>query len=138
MRSAYGPIDATSADTITGATAAGGHVGPLGNGDWLEFSNIDFGTGLFQAYALVAGGSSGSGLITYRVDSPTGPVLGSLAIATTGGWTTYRQIPANAGGTTGIHDLYVTFTSGYPGDYANLARLQFGKAGTPTPTLTTP
>ena len=138
-RSAYAPIDATAADTLHGATATTGHVGPLGNGDWLKFDGIDFGpAGLFQAYAVVAGGSAGSGLVTYRVDSPTGPTLGSFAVGSTGGWDSYRQIPANAGGATGIHDLYVTFASGFPGDYVNLARLQFGKAGTPTPDLTTP
>ena len=127
-----------------GGVIAGGHVGGLGNGDWLDYGNVDFGSGgLFQVQSLVSGGSGGSGLISYRVDSPTGPVLGDLSIGSTGGWDSYRQIPANAAGATGVHKLYVTFRSGYPFAYVNLDRFVFQLRGTPTPdliapTLTTP
>lgn len=110
-------------------------MGGLGNGDWLEFSNVDFGAGPFQAYLRAAGGSGGSGLVRFRVDSPTGPVLGDLAIGNTGGWNNYVTLPTNAGGTTGVHNLFVTFESGYPGDYVNVDRLQFGKIGQAAPDL---
>ena len=134
--------------TNHGGVLEGGHVGGLGDGDWLDYGEVDFGTDEpFQVYSLVSGGSGGSGLVTYRVDAPTGPVLGKFALSNTGGWDTYKQIPANAGGHSGKHRLFVTFESGYSGDYVNIDRFQFTKRGeakpdlsseppTPTPTLT--
>lgn len=138
-RSAYARIEAESAAPNSGGVIEGTHVGSLANGDYLGYGPVDFGTdGLFQVQSLVAGGSSGSGLVRYRIDSPTGPVLGDFAIGSTGGWNSYRQIPANAGGATGVHQLFVTFESGYKGDYVNLDRFQFQRIGTPIPDLTKP
>ena len=71
----------------------------------------------------------------FRVDSPTGPIVGDLSLASTGGWNNYVTIPANAGGVTGVHTLYVTFESGYYGDYVNVDRLQFGQRGQAVPNL---
>ncbi len=121
----------------TGGLIEGGHVGGLGNGDWLAFNNVDFGnTTPMQVHTLAAGGSSGSGLVRFRLDSPTGPLLGDFAIADTGGWNSYRSIPATTPGTaTGVHTLYITFESGYPGDYVNIDRFAFQKQGTPIPDL---
>ena len=137
MRSAYDRVEAETPTANNGGVIDGGHVGNLGNGDWLEYGTVDFGSsGPFQVYSLVSAGSSGSGLVSYRVDSPTGPIVGSFAIADTGGWNTYKQIPANAGGVTGVHKLYVAFTSGYSGDYVNLDRFQFAIKGAPRPDLT--
>ena len=56
-------------------------------------------------------------------------------LGNTGGWNSHRQIPANASGPTGVHKLYVAFTSGYPGDYVNLDRFQLQKAGQVRPDL---
>ena len=102
----------------------------------MKFTGIDFGNpGPFQVYTLAASDAASSGLVSYRIDSPTGPLLGSFAIGTTGGWNTYRQIPANASGTTGIHDVFVTFTSGAPSDFVTIDRFQFGRIGAPIPNL---
>ena len=128
-------IEAEGADEVSGGLLEGGNVGGLGNGDFLKFGNVDFSTGLFQAYLRASGGSGGSGLVRFRVGSPTGQILGDLALASTGGWDNYVTIPANAGGATGVHDLYVTFESGYAGDYVNVDRLQFGRAGQAPPDL---
>lgn len=128
-------IEAEHATVNHGGISQGTNVGGLGNGDWLSFAGVDFGTGAFQAHIRAAGGSGGSGLIRYRLDSPTGPVLGDLAIGNTGGWTNYRTIPANVAKTGGIHTLYVTFESGYPGDYVNVDRLQFQQLNQPIPNL---
>jgi hypothetical protein len=47
----------------------------------------------------------------FRVDSPTGPVVASVAVPSTGSFDTYATLPAvpvaDPGGT---HDLYVVFT----------------------------
>ncbi len=135
VRSAYEPMEAELADANSGALMEGSHVGGLGDGDWLEFRNVDFAGGPFQGYVRASGGSGGSGLVRFRVDSPTGPVLGDLALGNTGGWDSYVTIPTNVGGTSGVHSLFVTFESGYSGDYVNIDRLQFGQRGQPAPDL---
>lgn len=55
-----------------------------------------------------------------RLDSPTGPVIGDFAIANTGGWQSWRTVPANIAGTTGTHTVYLTFSSGQPADFVNV------------------
>ncbi|GAA4263075.1 hypothetical protein GCM10022255_104330 [Dactylosporangium darangshiense] len=66
-----------------------------------------------------------SGLVEVRIDSPTGPVLGSFAIANTGGWTTFRNVLANMSAVTGTHTVYVTLTSGQPADFVSLDWITF-------------
>lgn len=62
-----------------------------------------------------------------RLDSPSGPVLGDLALANTGGWDAVRDVPFNVGPATGRHTLYVTFASGQPAAFVTLDRLTFRK-----------
>ena len=83
---------------------------------------IDFGSSAAtQFVARVASGAAGgvSGLVEVRLDSRSNAPIGSFAIANTGGWQSWRSVPANISGATGVHDVYVTFTSGQPADYVN-------------------
>ena len=77
--------------------------------------------------ARLASGATGgaSGLVQVRLDSPTGAVLGDLALANTGGWSSFREIPFNVASATGRHTLYVTFSSGQGADFGILDRLTF-------------
>lgn len=43
--------------------------------------------------------------------------------ADTGGWQHWRTVPANMSPTTGVHQLYLTFTSHQAADFVNLNRL---------------
>jgi beta-glucanase (GH16 family) len=109
--------------------AGGGQdVGFVANGDWLRYSGVDFGsTPATQFMARVASGAAGgvSGLVEVRLDSPTAPVLGSFAIANTGGWQSWRTVPANISAVTGVHAVYLTFTSGQPADFVNVNYFTF-------------
>ncbi|MCP9977632.1 carbohydrate-binding protein [Actinomadura madurae] len=75
-----------------------------------------------QFKARVASGAPAgvSGLVQVRLGSPTGQVLGSFAVANTGGWQSWRTVPANISGVTGRHTVYITFSSGQPADFVNL------------------
>jgi beta-glucanase (GH16 family) len=113
------------------ASAAGGqYVGWLANGDWLRFSGVDFGsTAARQFTARAASGAAGgvSGLVEVRLDSRSNAPIGSFAIGNTGGWETWRNVPANISGVTGVHDVYLTFTSGQPADFVNVDWLSFAR-----------
>jgi hypothetical protein len=61
-----------------------------------------------------------SGLVEVRLDSLSNAPIGSFAIANTGGWQSWRTVPANISGVTGKHNVYLTFTSGQPADFVSV------------------
>ncbi|WP_284743318.1 carbohydrate-binding protein [Amycolatopsis sp. RTGN1] len=128
--SAYSTIQAESytqqtglAKQTTSDTGGGQNIGPAGNGDWALYPNVDFGGSAATNFqARVASGAAGgvSGLVEVRLDSLSNAPIGSFAVGNTGGWQSWRTVPANISGVTGTHNVYVTFTSGQPADFVNL------------------
>ncbi|WP_239161884.1 glycoside hydrolase family 16 protein [Acrocarpospora phusangensis] len=119
---AYQAQQGTIRETTTDS-GGGQNVGAIANGDWLRFDGVNFGsTAATQFRARVASGAAGgvSGLVQVRLDSLTGPVIGDFALANTGGWQSWRTIPANVTPVTGTHTVYLTFTSGQPADFVNV------------------
>jgi beta-glucanase (GH16 family) len=135
-RDAYSPIQAESWDsqsgTITESTTDSGggqNIGALAGGDWALYKGVDFGsTPAKQFYARVASGAAAgvSGLVEVRLDSRSNAPIGSFALANTGGWQSWRTVPANISSVTGTHDVYLTFTSGQPADFVNVNWFDFG------------
>ncbi|MFB4277781.1 glycoside hydrolase family 16 protein [Nonomuraea sp. MTCD27] len=104
-------------------TGGGQNVGAIANGDWLRFDGVDFGsTAATQFRARVASGAAAgvSGLVQVRLDSPTATPIGDFALGNTGGWQSWRTVPANISGVTGTHTVYLTFSSGQPADFVNV------------------
>jgi hypothetical protein len=131
LTSAYSQIPAASYTSHNGTqtqpttdTGGGTNVGWIHNGCWLGYRGVDFGSGAgaTQFVARVASGApaNASGLVQVALDSPTAPPVGSFAIANTGGWQSWRTVPANMSSVTGTHDVYLTFASGQPADYVNV------------------
>ncbi|CAM5677328.1 hypothetical protein SAVIM338S_07219 [Streptomyces avidinii] len=127
---AYAPVQAESYDTQAGTaketsadTGGGQDLTTIGNGDWAQYKGVDFGAN--PATRFHGRGASGaaagvSGLVEVRLDSRTNPPVGSFAVAGTGGWQSWKTVPANITGVTGTHDVYLTFTSGQSSDFVNL------------------
>jgi hypothetical protein len=128
-RDAYATIQAESFNAQSGVVVENGtHIAFIRNGDWARFDNVNFGsTSPRDFVARVASGAAGgvSGLVEVRLDSPTGPVLGSFAIANTGGWTSWREVPGNVSPVTGTRTVFLTFTSGQPADFVNVDWFRF-------------
>ena len=61
-----------------------------------------------------------SGLVQVVLDSPGNTPIGSFSVANTGGWSSWRTIPANITRTTGTHTVYLEFTSGAGGPFTSL------------------
>jgi len=136
--SAYATIQAESFAQQAGVgvetttdTGGGQNISHLANGDWTRYNGVDFGTSgpARQFSARVASGAAGgvSGLVEVRLDSRANPPIGSFAIANTGGWQSWRTVPANIAGVTGVHDVYLTFTSGQPADFVNVNWFTFAR-----------
>ncbi|MFF1518469.1 glycoside hydrolase family 16 protein [Streptomyces sp. NPDC058305] len=135
-RDAYGAIQAESYDGQAGVgtettTDTGGsqNISSLANGDYALYKGVNFGsTAARQFYGRVASGAGGSvsGLVEVRLDSRTATPVGSFALGNTGGWQSWRTVPANISSVTGTHDVYLTFTSGQPADFVNVNWFDFG------------
>ncbi|MCF1593009.1 glycoside hydrolase family 16 protein [Streptomyces muensis] len=136
-RDAYSAIQAESYDSQSGVSAettsdsgGGQNIGAVANGDWALYKGVNFGsTAATQFVARVASGAGGgvSGLVEVRLDSRGNAPVGSFAVGNTGGWQSWRTIPANISGVTGTHDVYLTFTSGQPADFVNVNWFNFGR-----------
>jgi hypothetical protein len=50
------------------------------------------------------------------LDNPANAPIGNFAVGNTGGWSSWRTIPANIAKTTGTHNVYLEFQSGAGGN----------------------
>jgi Carbohydrate binding module (family 6) len=86
-------------------------------------------TGSTQFDARVASGAASgvSGLVEVVLDNPSNAPVGSFALANTGGWSTWKTVPANISKVTGTHNVYLEFVSGAGGNppFASLHYFNF-------------
>ena len=112
----------------TSDTGGGQNVGWIAPGDWIAFPGMDFGSPTaLRVTTRRASGSGSTGTVQYRLDSVTGPIIGSFSVSNTGGWQSWGSVTTNlTASVTGVHTLFVTFT-GSGGDFVNLNWFQFAR-----------
>ena len=136
-RSAFTKLEAESYNNQSGiqtetCTEGGENIGYIENGDYVVYNNIDFGSGAAGFQARAASNASG-GNIEIRLDSLTGPLVGTCLVSGTGDWQTFADVTCSVSGVSGKHDLYLKFTGG-SGYLFNLNWFKF-TSGSVTPTL---
>jgi hypothetical protein len=109
-------IEGEDYDTQSGiqsenCSEGGQNIGYIENGDYAVYKNVDFGTGVTDFKARVASDTSG-GNIEIRLDSATGPLVGTCSVSGTGGWQNWVDANCSVSGVNGTHDLYLKFTGG--------------------------
>ena len=87
------------------------NVGYIKKGSYIKVAGVDFREGADKFTASVASGASG-GNIELRLDSKSGPVIGTLKVGETGGWHEWQQVSCDVSGASGEHDLYLVFNGG--------------------------
>lgn len=116
LRNSAGTFNAEAFDGTSGAAAAGEVVSSMDPGDWVRYDNVLFSKSFnsIQARLGVAGWQAGQD-VEFRVDSPDGPLLGTLSTegAADGSAFTTQSTPI-ATNVSGIHDLYVVFKGSQP------------------------
>ncbi|RCG24011.1 sugar-binding protein [Sphaerisporangium album] len=118
---------------VAKASARGGQaVGYIENGDWLGFSGVST-AGVTGFSARVASAGVG-GTIQVRSGSATGTLLGSIAVAPTGGWENWATVSGTLTGTA-TGPLFLAFTGG-AGSLFDIDEFTLVKGPTPTPTPT--
>jgi hypothetical protein len=125
-----GTISVTSTTDANPSGVDGSQAAQLSNGDYLEYGNVNFGsTGSSQFDARVASGAVGgvSGLVEVVLDNPSNSPVGSFAVGNTGGWSTWKTVPANITKVTGTHNVYLEFVSSAGGNppYVSLHYFNF-------------
>ena len=128
--SSHGTIDVTSAAGDSNpAGVDGNQVAQLANGDYMEYTGVNFGSGSTQFDARVASGAAGgvSGLVEVVLDNPGNTPVGTFAVANTGGWSSWETVPANISSVSGTHNVYLEFVSGATGNppYVSLHYFSF-------------
>ncbi|MFF0256459.1 family 43 glycosylhydrolase [Micromonospora zamorensis] len=106
------------------SSEGGMNVGWIENGDHVKVKGVAFGGGATSFTARVASATSG-GRIEVRLDSATGPTVGTCTVGGTGGWQTWTTTTCAVSGATGTRDLYLRFAGG-SGNLFNLNWWQFG------------
>lgn len=111
---------------VAGGTAVGG----THNGSWIKLAGVNFGTVSPTGFTVnVASGLAGSASISvYKGSISAANRIGTMGVGSTGGWSTWKQIPMNLGaGVTGTHDIIIEFSSPYtdPNGLAHLDWIRF-------------
>ena len=108
------------------AKASYGGLGYLYPGNWIEYSSINFGSGVKSVTVQIAvGPHCGNQKIEFRIDGLKGKIIGSLVTKGTGGWNTYTLQTTAISGASGIHNLFLDFV-GTPGfGMGNIKTIKF-------------
>jgi beta-glucosidase len=91
--------------------ASGTAVAATAAGNWIQFRDSTLGHGARKFTATVAKASAGTGTVQIRLDSPTGPLVGTATVTSTGDAYTYNTTTASLTGASGTHDIYLVFGS---------------------------
>ncbi|MDP4180933.1 MAG: endo-1,4-beta-xylanase, partial [Bacillota bacterium] len=126
----YNSANSSTIQTIT-TTNGGSGIGYINSGNYLVFNKIDFGSGATSFKALVA--DSGTANIELRLNSPTGTLVGTLPVASTGDWNTYQEQTCNISNVSGVNDLYLVFSGSVNIDWFTFE----GGSATSSPIVTT-
>ncbi|NMO52337.1 carbohydrate-binding protein [Actinoplanes sp. TBRC 11911] len=100
---------ASGVNKFSKTTAEGGQtVGDINNGDWIQFDPYKLSNATSFTARVSSGGSGGT--LQIRTGSPTGTVIGSAAVTSTGSWETFATVSgAISGAPAGTTSLYLTF-----------------------------
>jgi|GEM_PF-4698641 len=99
------------------------NLASINDGDWAAYYDVNFGTGASFFQARVASATSG-GDIEVRLDSPTGPLLGTCPVGNTGGWQSWEDKVVPITPQTGLQKIFLTFTGG-GGSLLNVNHFKF-------------
>ncbi|RCX14816.1 alpha-galactosidase [Anaerobacterium chartisolvens] len=113
-QSAFSRIEAESYSSLSSSTIeiadtpdGGKSLAYIENGNYALYGKVDFGSGakLFKAKVASAGGTT----IEIRLGSPSGTLIGTLPVVSTGGWNVYQEQSCNIDNVSGLKDVYIMF-----------------------------
>ncbi|MET8373089.1 ThuA domain-containing protein [Micromonospora profundi] len=113
------------------AAESGKRVGDISNNDWIAFNPMSLSGITNVSYRLSS--PSGGGTIELRAGSPTGTLLATTTVPSTGGWDNYQSTaPVNVAALGGTQTLYMVF-KGSGNNWFDLDAYTFGGSGVGVP-----
>jgi hypothetical protein len=90
-----------------------GAIAYFDGGDWTKYAGVNFQSGVsqFNIDLGLAAGYQGQ-QIQLRIDSTTGPLIGTLTTKSTGDWGNFQVQSTAVSNVTGVHDLYIVGGAG--------------------------
>ncbi|MFH9089154.1 carbohydrate-binding protein [Streptomyces sp. NPDC017673] len=119
---------AEGSGVATHSAGTGTVLGSFDGGDWVRYEDVDFGDGRNLLIASIGSERPYSGgRFEIRVDSATGPVIGTVTVESTGAWDTYLDQTFTIVPASGSHDVYIKALGSAPGvgniDHFSMARM---------------
>ncbi len=109
---------------------SGNRIGDISNNDWIMFSPMNLQN--INSISYRVSSPSGGATIELRADSPTGQLLATASVPSTGGWDNYQNLASvSVSALSGTHNLYMVFKSSAEGSF-DLDAFTFGGAGVGT------
>ncbi|MCX5070981.1 ThuA domain-containing protein [Streptomyces sp. NBC_00513] len=113
----------------------GKRIGDISDGDWIAFKPLNL-TGVESATFRVSAPSSTGASIELRAGSPTGTLIATSPVPSTGGWDNYVDLtPVAVTDTAGTQTVYAVFKAP-SADSFDLDAITFNAPGTGTPVPT--
>ena len=104
-------LESDPADPNT-VRSEGSKVSFISTDTWVGYRNFDFGAGTTY-FRIEAASSSSGGTLELRIGSEAGPLIGTVNITNTGGWSNFQQFDTGISSSlSGVHDLYLKFVGG--------------------------
>jgi beta-glucosidase len=104
-------FDDYSAVTLVDESKVRGEAVGGSTGAWVKFAGVDLRGSARNVTARVARAAAGSGSVEVRLDSPSGRLVGTVAVPSTGDRYAYTTATARLTGASGRHDVYLVFNS---------------------------
>ncbi len=110
---AYRVTQAETATVRQGVNLRDGKLVNIESGDWVCYQDVDFGeSGAAKFTVYAACGPSGSpGICQVYLDASDGQKIAEVSISATGSWDVLQGFTTDCIRATGIHDVYLVFTS---------------------------
>ena len=84
------------------------YIFDINDDEYIKLRGVDFGEKGAKQFAITAA-ATGTATITLRLDSKTGPVIGTVTIGKTGSVEKYKSFSGKVKDAIGVHDLYLCF-----------------------------
>jgi hypothetical protein len=85
------------------------NVCQIDHGDYIKVKGVDFGDTPAATFTARVASASEGGTIELHLDECSGKCIGTVSVANTGGWQTWKTVTASVSEVTGVHDLYFVF-----------------------------
>ncbi|MEV8508140.1 carbohydrate-binding protein [Actinoplanes sp. NPDC051475] len=106
----------------------GRNVGWVNNGDWLRYDQVNFGATPATRFAARVASDVGDGVtgqLVLHLDSPSAPSVGGLTVGYLGGWQSWQTQSTVITPVSGMHTLFITFSSQSGTELLNLNYFAF-------------